>query len=78
MGLRAPEFSIKIATVRETMNLNQTQFGDLLGVGRQNVSALERAAHEPSGPTRRLTDLLAILLERGYPVPHTEMLERHS
>jgi transcriptional regulator with XRE-family HTH domain len=37
-----------VSTARKKAGLTQTQLGDAVGVGKQNVSAWENARHEPS------------------------------
>lgn len=61
-----------VLAARQHKKLTQTQLGELVGVGKQNVSAWENGRHEPS-----LKQLLKIEKETGFRLlPETQGSKR--
>ena len=54
-----------VRAARSHAQMNQTQLGDAVGVGKQNVSAWENDRHEPS-----FTQMSRIAEVTKYPMPH--------
>ncbi len=72
--------ALSILSLRKSAGMTQAQLAQWLGVTVKQVKHLEHQRRNPSGPTRRLLDLLARQLEAvgslpvqvlGTPVPAT-------
>lgn len=54
----ATDIRAGIERVRRVKGWSQAQLGDFLGIDQSTVSRIETGASEPSGPVRRLLDML--------------------
>lgn len=54
-----PEYSQnEVRALREKLGMSRAVFGELLGVSSKTVESWERGVNHPTGPTRRLFQLL--------------------